>query len=81
MSTASEHTARAIDELKNNAARLLALLSDGRWHSQQELAEVAGYRCGGRVHDLRRQGHRIEKVALKAREYHYRLLPREDLFA
>jgi hypothetical protein len=79
VSTASTRTAQQIRELGDKARALLRLLSDGRWHRQDELAEVAGFRYGARLWDLKQAGHRIEKVALEAREYRYRLLPPERL--
>lgn len=36
-----------------NCSRLRALLSDGAWHSMRELQEVAGWRYGGRLHELK----------------------------
>jgi hypothetical protein len=35
-------------------ARLRKLLADGAWHSALELQEVAGFRYGGRLFELRR---------------------------
>ena len=35
-------------------AVLRALLRDGRWHTQQELAEAVGYRYGAVIHRVRR---------------------------
>lgn len=40
---------------------LRALLSDGLWHTQQELERAGGMRFGGRIHELRKAGFRVEK--------------------
>lgn len=34
--------------------RLRALLADLRWHTMDELREVAGWRYGGRLYEVRR---------------------------
>src|SRR5687767_7557434 len=36
--------------------RLLDLMQDGRWYSMRQLAEVAGWRYGGRLYDLKQHG-------------------------
>ena len=43
--------------MKPSAARALAILraADGAWLSGNRIAEVAGYRFGGRLHELRHQ--------------------------
>lgn len=38
----------------SKAARLLALLADGKWHSNGECSRVAGLRFGARVLEIRR---------------------------
>lgn len=38
---------------QTNCSRLRALLLDGAWHSMRELQEVAGWRYGGRLHELK----------------------------
>ncbi len=40
---------------KFHKEKLLKLLSDGKWHSNSELAKVAGYRYGAVIHNLRRK--------------------------
>ena len=50
--------------MKPSARRALNLLLsvDGAWISGNRLAEVAGYRFGGRLHELRHQhGYNIER--------------------
>jgi hypothetical protein len=74
MSDKSEQVARAIEESRTKRDALLWLLSDGAWHTQEELAQVAGYRYGARVLDLRKRGLKIEKQRLGPRQFFYRLL-------
>jgi len=52
---------------------LLALLSDHRPHHMRQLLDVAGFRYGGRLHELRREGHVIETHQLGPGEFEYRL--------
>jgi len=52
--------------------RLLAVLSDGRQHHMRELNDIC-FRYGGRILELRRQGHDIETIQLGAGEFAYRL--------
>lgn len=40
--------------------RILNLLKDGRWHNVTELHAIA-WRYGGRLFDLRQEGHLFEK--------------------
>lgn len=49
--------------MKPTARRALALLrsTDGAWISGNRIAEVAGYRFGGRLFELRQAGFRIER--------------------
>lgn len=60
---------------------LLQLLSDGKWHKMDELAEVAGFRYGARIYEARKKGHRIEKQTLGGDVFWYRLTPKADLFS
>ncbi len=53
---------------------LLSLLSDGRWHSQQEVLEAAGYRYTGRVKNLRDAGYEIESWHVQGSEWRFRLV-------
>ena len=49
--------------MKPTARRALALLRsvDGAWISGNRLAQVAGYRYGGRLYELRQAGYIIER--------------------
>lgn len=42
--------------------RLLALLSDGRPHSNSAVAKVAGFLYGAVIHNLRNNGAEIETI-------------------
>lgn len=75
MSAAPDFTKR-----KSHRDALLDLLSDGKWHKMDELAEVAGYRYSARIHELRKKGAKIEKQTLGGDVYWYRLTPKEYLF-
>ena len=67
--------------MKPTAKRALALLRsvDGAWISGNRLAEVAGYRFGGRLYELRAMGHVIERRSAPNGNAvdEYRLVPRQ----
>ncbi len=52
---------------------ILDVLSDGRDHHMRELNAIA-FRYGGRLHDLRKQGHVIETRRVGEGEFVYRLV-------
>lgn len=62
---------------RTKADALLDLLSDGAWHSMRELQAVAGWRYGGRLHDLKRRGVGHEIKRDEAGCYWYRIAGRE----
>lgn len=53
---------------------LSSLLSDGQWHSSQELAEKMSWRFGSAIYQLRKQGYQIEKHRTSDSNFSYRLL-------
>lgn len=57
--------------------KLLKLLDDKDWHTNTELAKVAGFRYGAVVFNLRKEGSNIEtrKGGEGPGHYEYRLLP------
>ena len=59
-----------------NKEALLELLSDREWHSNGECAGVAGFRYGGRKHDLEQDGWIIDKRHVKGGRWDYRLVGR-----
>ena len=52
---------------------LLTLLSDGRWHTMRQMQEAGGYRYGGRLHELRKAGHKIDTRNVFGDVFEYRL--------
>ena len=63
-----------IARLSHNAERVLELLQDGLWHRNIDLVAVGGIRAVGRVWDLQRAGHRIEKRHIDGGNWEYRLI-------
>ncbi|MFZ5469457.1 MAG: hypothetical protein ACOZIN_08475 [Myxococcota bacterium] len=57
---------------KSNKEGLRALLADGRWHGIRELHEVAGWRYGARIFDLRGEGLVIHRRPVGAGLYEWR---------
>lgn len=52
---------------------LLALLSDGRPKHMSQCIAIGGYRYGGRIHELRQEGHDIRTIRLGDDEFAYQL--------
>lgn len=44
----------------SHRAALIFLLRDSEWHSMRQCMEAGGYRYGGRLHELRKDGFAIE---------------------
>lgn len=63
---------------RSNRARVLALLSDGAWHSTLELQAVGGTRAPARVHELRRSGYFVECEGERGR-FRYRCTGKSPL--
>lgn len=61
-------------KLRGKSLALYALLQDGRWHDQNELAAAAGFRYSARKFDLERRGHVIEKRKVGPLTWEYRLV-------
>jgi len=55
-------------------SKLLQILSDGLWHSGEELATEVGWRFGAVVHQARNKGFDIETSMLGHKQYQYRLV-------
>ena len=52
---------------------LTEVLSDGYWHTTDELVETVGHRFSATVHiAVRQRGYRIEKRRLEGRGFEYR---------
>lgn len=56
-----------------NLQRLLATLTDGLWHSGEELTKQVSWRFGATVHEARKKGYLIEKRRIEHNRYEYRL--------
>ena len=50
------------DNLPN---RMLQLMSDGAWHSKEELVDKISHRFSATMHTLKKQGHCFEKHHIK----------------
>lgn len=63
------------EKRRTHREALFDLLGDGAAHSMAECLRVGGYRYGGRLHELRREGHVIETIRTGDDTFSYRLLP------
>lgn len=54
--------------------RLLSLLSDGRWHSAEELVEKISHRFSATIYILKQRGYQIEKRRIDGQQHEYRLI-------
>ncbi len=54
--------------------RLLNILSDGNWHSTEELVQEVGHRFSATIHVAKQRGDRIEKRRCDRNQFEYRLL-------
>lgn len=55
--------------------RLSSILSDGHWHSTEELVQEVGHRFSATMHTaIKKHGYRIEKRRGSDRQYEYRAI-------
>jgi len=55
--------------------KLTLVLSDGNWHSTEELVERVGHRFSATMHvAIRKHGYRIEKRRNSQRQFEYQML-------
>lgn len=54
--------------------RMLRLMSDGNWHSQEELVEKISHRFSATKHLLNKRGYKFEKQCIEKQRYKYRLV-------
>lgn len=54
--------------------RLRLVLSDGNWHSTEELVQEVGHRFSATIHVAKQRGDRIEKRRVDKNQFEYRLL-------
>ncbi len=66
------------DSLRN---RLLRLMSDGRWHSTEELVEKISHRFSATMHVLKKQGYKFEKRRVEGQRHEYRLVVKSEVIA
>jgi len=57
----------------SNKDLMLELLRDGKWHSNRELQDVAGFCYSARKSELRKEGWIIQPRHVKAGKWEYRL--------
>jgi biotin operon repressor len=60
----------------NLADQMLHLMSDGEWHSAEELVEKVSHRFSATMHTLRKKGYEFQKRPFQGRQYEYRLVIR-----
>jgi hypothetical protein len=58
----------------NLADQMLHLMSDGGWHSTEELVEKVSHRFSATMHTLRKKGYKFQKRHLEGGQYEYRLV-------
>lgn len=54
--------------------KLLLVLSDGNWHSTEELVREVGHRFSATIYVAKQRGDRIEKRRMDRNQFEYRLL-------
>lgn len=63
------------EKRRSHKTALLELLADYRQHHMAECQRAGGWRYGGRLHELRKEGYDIETIRLGDDEFAYRLAP------
>lgn len=64
-----------VNPMKDNLPnRLLLLMSDGRWHTNYELADKISHRFSATIHVLKKQGYKFEKRHVQGPVREYRLV-------
>ena len=62
------------EKRKSHKAALLELLSDGHVHHMAQCLRVGGFRYGGRLFELRKQGYIIETIQVDDDVFAYRMI-------
>lgn len=57
----------------NLPSRMLQLMSDGAWHSKEELVDKVSHRFSATMHTLKKQGYRFDRRHIRGQQYEYRL--------
>jgi hypothetical protein len=58
---------------KNLPDRMLELMSDGAWHSQEELVEKISHRYSATMYVLRKRGYEFDRRHIEGQRYEFRL--------
>ncbi len=58
--------------------RLLSLMSDGVWHSAEELVEKISHRFSATIYVLKNRGYKFDKRRIEGHRYEYRLNSRVE---
>lgn len=58
---------------ENLQDRLLRLMSDGLWHSREELVEKISHRFSATMHTLKKRGYQFDKRRIERQYFEYRL--------
>ncbi len=67
--------------MENLPERMLGLMSDGAWHSAEELVEKISHRFSATMHVLTKRGYKFEKRHVEGRRYEYRLIVEPQVLA
>ncbi|WP_017662200.1 hypothetical protein [Baaleninema simplex] len=59
------------DSLPN---QMIRLMSDGQWHSADELIEKVSHRFSATKHVLEKRGYKFDRRRVKGQQFEYRLL-------
>lgn len=60
--------------MENLPEQMLRLMSDGTWHSTEELVEKISHRFSATMHELSKRSYKFEKRHVGGRRYEYRLI-------
>lgn len=60
--------------MDNLPERMLRLMSDGAWHSTEELVDKISHRFSATKHVLSKSGYKFEKRHVEGHRYEYRLI-------
>ena len=63
------------DKRLTHKEALLQLLSDYKKHTMRECQNAGGWRYGGRLHELRREGYIIDTIREGTDVYSYQMVP------
>jgi hypothetical protein len=61
--------------------RMIELMSDGCWHSSDELVESISHRFSATMHVLRKKGYEFQKRRIQGQQHEYRLVTESKAIA